>query len=258
MGNQNNNDQPFIQHLLELRSRLIRSLIVVVVIFASLFAFANDIYDFVAFPLQQFLPENSTMIATDITSPFLTPFKLTLLVSVFIAMPFLLFQIWAFVAPALYQHEKRIALPLFVSSIVLFYAGIAFAYYVVFPLVFQFFMSVAPDSITAMPDISSYLSFVLKIIFAFGLAFEIPVITVMLIAANIISVGNLSKKRPYVIVGCFVMGMFLTPPDVISQVLLAFPMWLLFELGLFFGRFVSTQKKDDAEETEASSAENSD
>lgn len=251
MVSQTNNEQPIIQHLLELRSRLVRSLIVVLVIFISLFAFANDIYDFVAHPLQQFLPENSTMIATDITSPFMTPFKLTLLVSVFAAMPFLLFQIWSFIAPALYRNEKRIALPLFVASIVLFYAGIAFAYYVVFPLVFKFFMNIAPESITAMPDISSYLSFVLKIIFAFGLAFEIPVITVMLIAANIISVENLSKKRPYVVVGCFVMGMFLTPPDVISQVLLAFPMWLLFELGLFFGRFLSKKKLSEDSEVDA-------
>ncbi|MFL0800682.1 MAG: twin-arginine translocase subunit TatC [Agarilytica sp.] len=243
-------EQPIIQHLLELRTRLLRSLLVVVVIFFSLFAFANDIYEFVAQPLQQFLPENSTMIATDVASPFLTPFKLTLLVSLFLSMPFILFQIWSFIAPALYKHEKRIAMPLFIASVMLFYAGIAFAYYVVFPLAFKFFMSVAPDSIAAMPDISSYLSFVLKIIFGFGIAFEVPVITIMLIAAGIISADGLAKKRPYVIVGCFVMGMFLTPPDVISQVMLAFPMWLLFEFGLFFGRILS---KKEAQENEAES-----
>ncbi len=239
-----NNEQPIIQHLLELRTRLLRALLSVLIVFIALFGFANDIYEFVANPLQQLLPEHSTMIATDVASPFLTPFKLTLFVSLFIAMPFILYQIWAFIAPALYKHEKRLALPLFAASIILFYTGIAFAYYVVFPLVFQFFISVAPERIAAMPDISSYLSFVLKIIFAFGLAFEIPVITIMLIAAGLISADNLAKKRPYVIVGCFVLGMFLTPPDVISQVMLALPMWLLFEFGLLFGRLFKAQQHD--------------
>ncbi|MFL0810925.1 MAG: twin-arginine translocase subunit TatC [Agarilytica sp.] len=241
------NEQPIIQHLLELRTRLLRSLLSVLVIFVALFAFANDIYEFVALPLQQFLPEGSTMIATDVASPFLTPFKLTLLVSLFTAMPFILYQVWAYIAPALYQHEKRLALPLFASSIILFYAGIAFAYYVVFPLVFKFFISVAPESISAMPDIASYLSFVLKIIFAFGFAFEIPVITIMLIAAGIVSPEGLSNKRPYVIIGCFVLGMLLTPPDVISQVMLALPMWLLFEFGLFFGRMVKQRRPSTTE-----------
>lgn len=238
--------QPIVQHLIELRTRLIRALFAVVVVFAGLFAFANDIYEFVALPLQQFLPENSTMIATDVASPFLTPFKLTLFVSVFIAMPYILFQLWAYVAPALYKHEKRVAVPLFTASILLFYSGIAFAYFVVFPLAFKFFISVAPDSIAAMPDIASYLSFVLKIIFAFGLAFEIPVVTVILISAGAISADGLAQKRPYVIVGCFVMGMLLTPPDVISQILLALPMWLLFECGLFFGRFLSRTNTETA------------
>lgn len=238
-------EQPIIQHLIELRTRVVRSLLAVLIIFLALFSFANDIYDFVAHPLQQFLPENSTMIATDVASPFLTPFKLTFLVSIFIAMPFLLYQIWAFIAPALYRHEKRLAMPLFISSIVLFYSGIAFAYYVVFPLAFRFFMSVAPESIAAMPDIAAYLSFVLKIIFAFGFAFEVPVVTVMLIAAGIVSAESLKAKRPYVIVVCFILGMFLTPPDVISQVLLALPMWLLFELGLVFGQYFTRQSKAD-------------
>ncbi|WP_086929782.1 twin-arginine translocase subunit TatC [Agarilytica rhodophyticola] len=242
-------EQPLIQHLLELRSRLLKSLLCVVITFAALFVFANDIYEFVAHPLQQFLPENSTMIATDVASPFLTPFKLTLLVSMFLSMPYILFQIWSFIAPALYQNEKRLALPLFVSSVILFYCGIAFAYYVVFPLAFQFFMSVAPDSVAAMPDMSSYLNFVLKIIFGFGVAFEVPVVTVMLIAAGVTTTESLATKRPYVIVGCFVLGMFLTPPDVISQVLLALPMWLLFELGLFFGNFIV--KKTPSEQQDA-------
>lgn len=233
------NEQTLVHHLLELRTRLMRSLISVVVIFAGLFAFANDIYEFVAAPLQKFLPEDSQMIATDVASPFLTPFKLTLLVSVILAVPVILYQIWAFVAPALYRNERRIALPLFISSVVLFYSGMAFAYYVVFPLAFQFFINTGPDSIVVMTDISSYLNFVIKIFFGFGIAFEVPVATVLLIAAGAISAETLSQKRPYVIVICFVLGMFLTPPDVISQVLLAIPMWLLFEFGLFFGRFLS-------------------
>ncbi len=244
MSSSTTKQQPLVQHLLELRSRLIRALICILLIFACLFPFANDIYEIVALPLQQFLPENSTMIATDVASPFLTPFKLTLLVSVFISMPFILFQLWAFIAPALYKHEKRIAFPLLAASIILFYSGIAFAYFVVFPLAFKFFMGVAPDSIAAMPDIASYLSFVLKIIFAFGIAFEVPVATVILIAAGVVSPDALAKKRPYVVVGCFVMGMLLTPPDVISQVLLALPMWLLFEFGLLFGRLVSKPKEE--------------
>jgi len=249
MQQQTSNEQPIVQHLLELRSRLLRCLLAVLIIFIALFAFANDIYEFIAAPLQKFLPADSGMIATDVASPFLTPFKLTLLTSVFFSIPYILFQIWSFVAPALYRSEKRIAIPLFVSSVVLFYAGTAFAYYVVFPLVFQFFTSVGPASISMMTDISSYLSFVIKIFFAFGIAFEVPVATVMLIAAGAISTENLAKKRPYVVVACFVLGMFLTPPDIISQVMLALPMWLLFEIGLFFGRFISNKREKQAEDT---------
>jgi len=237
------NEQPLIQHLLELRTRLLRSLASVLIIFIALFAFANDIYEFVAQPLQKFLPENSNMIATDVASPFLTPFKLTLLVSLVLSVPYILFQVWAFVAPALYKNEKRVALPLFVFSVLLFYTGMAFAYYVVFPLAFQFFINTGPGSIVVMTDISSYLSFVIKIFFAFGIAFEVPVATVMLLAGGIISTENLAQKRPYVIVGCFILGMFLTPPDVISQVLLALPMWLLFECGLFFGKFFALKEQ---------------
>lgn len=245
------NEQTLVHHLLELRTRLMRCLISVVVIFAALFAFANDIYEFVSAPLQKFLPEESQMIATDVASPFLTPFKLTLLVSVILAVPVILYQIWAFVAPALYRNERRIALPLFISSVVLFYSGMAFAYYVVFPLAFQFFINTGPDSIVVMTDISSYLNFVIKIFFGFGIAFEVPVATVLLISAGAISAETLAQKRPYVIVICFVLGMFLTPPDVISQVLLAIPMWLLFEFGLFFGRFLSkpTPSEEKTEES---------
>lgn len=253
MTNEHANDQleqPLIQHLIELRSRLIKSLCAIALIFIGLFPFANRIYDFVAYPLQKFLPDNSQMIAIDVASPFLTPFKLSLLLSLFLSMPFLLYQVWAFVAPALYKNEKRIAMPIFISSVVLFYAGVSFAYFVVFPLVFGFFTSIGPSSVAMMTDISSYLSFVIKIFFAFGVAFEIPVATVLLISAGVISPKGLAEKRPYVIVACFVLGMFLTPPDVLSQLLLAIPMWGLFELGLIFGYIIKKQdaKSDTQEE----------
>lgn len=243
--------QPLVQHLIELRSRLIKSLIAVTLIFAGLFSFANDIYEFVAQPLQRLLPENSSMIATDVASPFLTPFKLTLLTALFLSMPYILFQIWSFIAPALYKNEKRVALPLFISSIILFYLGVSFAYFVVFPLVFGFFTAIGPESVAMMTDISSYLNFVIKLFFGFGFAFEIPVATILLISAGFVSPENLSKKRPYVIVGCFVIGMFLTPPDVISQLLLAVPMWLLFEVGLFFGKLLAGKKESKESSEEA-------
>ncbi len=235
---------PLVQHLIELRNRLLRCIVVVLMIFAGLFYFANEIYLFVAAPLQKFLPEGSSMIATEVASPFLTPFKLTLFVSVIMAVPYLLYQIWSFIAPGLYRHEKKLAIPLLVSSVLLFYAGMAFAYFVVFPLVFGFFTSVAPADVAIMTDISKYLGFVLKLFFAFGIAFEIPIATVLLTQAGIISPQRLAQKRPYVIVGCFVLGMLLTPPDMISQALLAIPMWLLFELGLVFGRLLSRPSQE--------------
>ncbi|MBU2985323.1 twin-arginine translocase subunit TatC [Saccharophagus degradans] len=243
--------QPLIQHLIELRSRLLKSVAAIFLIFISLFYFANKIYDYVAAPLVELLPEGN-MIATNITSTFLTPFKLTLFVSVFVAMPYVLWQIWNFIAPALYQREKRLAMPLFISSVILFYAGVAFAYYVIFPLIFLFFTTTAPSSVTVMPDIASHLTLVIKLFFAFGLAFEIPVATVMLIAAGVISPQKLANKRPYVIVGCFVIGMLLTPPDIISQALLAIPMWILFETGIFFGRLVVRNQKAAESEEQAS------
>lgn len=229
---------PLVQHLIELRDRLLRMLLAVLVVFLGLFYFANDIYTFVAAPLQKFLPPNASMIATDVTSPFFTPFKLTLFASVVVAIPYLLYQLWGFIAPALYRHEKRYALPLLCASVSLFYAGMAFAYFVVFPLVFGFFTSVGPASVTVMTDISLYLNFVLKLFFAFGLAFQIPVATVLLISMGITSSASLAGKRPYIVVSCFVIGMLLTPPDVISQSLLAVPMWLLFESGVLIGRMI--------------------
>lgn len=226
--------QPLIAHLIELRGRLLKSVVCVILIFFSLYWFSNDLYSLISEPLRVFLPEGSTMIATDVASPFFTPFKLTLMTSVFISMPYVLYQIWSFIAPALYEKEKRIAIPLLLSSIILFYAGMAFAYFVVFPLVFGFFTSTGPEGVAIMTDISRYLDFVLKLFFAFGLAFEIPIATILLVTAGITTTDSLREKRPYVVVGCFVVGMLLTPPDVISQLLLAIPMWLLFEMGIIF------------------------
>ena len=239
--------QPLIEHLIELRSRILKSLLAVLIVFLPLFYYANTIYGFVSEPLRAFLPEGSSMIATEVASPFLTPFKLALVLAIFVSIPVILHQCWAFVAPGLYSNEKKIALPLLISSILLFYAGMAFAYYVVFPLVFGFFTSIAPAGVTIMTDINRYLDFVLKLFFAFGLAFEIPIATLLLLWTGATTVTALKNKRPYVIVGCFVLGMLLTPPDVISQILLAIPMWLLFELGIFFGRYIDgSRNADDA------------
>jgi sec-independent protein translocase protein TatC len=237
-------EQPFISHLIELRDRLLRMVVAIVLVFLALFPFSNDIYTFIAEPIRAALPEGSTMIATQVASPFLTPFKLALVAAVFVAMPYLLYQVWSFIAPGLYQHEKRLALPLLASSIVLFYLGMTFAYYVVFPLVFAFFSSVTPEGVAQMPDIAFYLEFVLKLFFAFGVAFEIPIATILLVASGITTPEALTGKRPYVIVGVFVVGMLLTPPDVISQTLLAIPMWLLYEAGIFFSRFFLRRGSD--------------
>lgn len=228
--------QPLVEHLIELRTRILHAILSVLIIFLPLFAFSNDIYTYISEPLRQFLPEGTTMIATEVASPFLTPFKLTMVLAIFIAMPYILHQLWSFIAPGLYSSEKKVAAPLLISSIILFYTGIAFAFYVVFPLVFGFFTSVAPEGVAIMTDINRYLDFVLKLFFAFGLAFEIPIATVLLIWTGATTVESMGRKRPYVIVGCFVVGMLLTPPDVISQILLALPMWILFEAGILFAR----------------------
>ncbi len=238
-------EQPFLSHLLELRDRLLRAVLVVLVVFLALFPFGNDIYVFIADPLMKVLPEGTSMIATKVASPFLTPFKLSLIAAIFLSMPYLLYQLWGFVAPGLYQHEKRMALPLLASSVALFYLGAAFAYFVVFPLVFKFFTSVTPEGVAVMTDISEYLDFVLTLFFAFGLAFEIPIATIILVWMGMTSPEKLAAKRPYVIVGAFVIGMLLTPPDVISQTLLALPMWVLFELGVAFSRFFVREREPD-------------
>ncbi|AQQ69131.1 twin arginine-targeting protein translocase TatC [Microbulbifer agarilyticus] len=240
-------DQPFIEHLIEMRDRLLKTLLVVVAIFACMVPFANDIYNFVADPLQARLTEGAGMIATEVTSPFLTPFKTTFVLAFFVAIPFVLYQFWAFIAPGMYKHEKRLIAPLMISSIFLFYAGMAFAYFVVFPLIFEFFISSAHADIKVLPDIRSYLDLALKLFFAFGFAFEIPIATLLLIWSGAVTAKDLARKRPYVIVACFAMGMLLTPPDVISQTLLAVPMWILFEVGIFFGRWVKRGKPEEIE-----------
>ena len=236
--------QPLVEHLIELRSRILRSLGAVVLIFLPLFFFANEFYVLLSEPLRVYLPEGATMIATEVASPFLTPFKLTLVLAIFIAIPYILHQIWAFIAPGLYDNEKRMAIPLLVTSVLLFYLGVLFAFFVVFPLVFSFFTSVAPEGVTVMTDINRYLDFVLKLFFAFGIAFEIPIAAMLMIWSGVTTVDNLRRKRPYVIVGCFVVGMLLTPPDIISQLLLAFPMWVLFEAGILFSTLIKQQGEE--------------
>ncbi|MDH2998196.1 twin-arginine protein translocation system subunit TatC [Pasteurellaceae bacterium LFhippo2] len=235
--------QPLISHLIELRNRLLRAVICVLVIFCLIVYWANDIYSILASPLTERLPEGATMIATNVVTPFFTPIKLTAVVAVFISVPFILYQIWAFVAPALYKEEKRLVYPLMVSSTLLFYSGVAFAYYVVFPLLFGFLTQTSPEGVTMATDISSYLDFVLTIFLAFGVCFEVPVAIILLCWAGITTADDLRAKRPYIIVGAFVIGMLLTPPDIFSQTLLAIPMIILFELGLIVSKFY--QPKDD-------------
>ncbi|MDF1692210.1 MAG: twin-arginine translocase subunit TatC [Zhongshania sp.] len=238
--------QPLVAHLTELRDRLLRIVLAVLVCTVGLMPFANTIYSFVAEPLRRYLPEGTSMIATEIASTFLTPFKLVLVSAFCMAMPVILHQIWQFVAPGMYRHEKRIAAPLLASSVILFYAGLAFAYYVVFPLVFGFFSGITPEGVNYTPDIARFLDTALKLFLAFGIAFEIPIATVLLIASGVTTANDLAEKRPYVIIGCFVFGMLLTPPDVISQALLAVPMWLLFEVGIVFGRLVKKKQAEQA------------
>ena len=236
---------PLLAHLVEMRDRLVRIVIVVIIVFGGLYFYANELYNYLAGPLLKHMPEGGSMIATEVASPFLAPMKLALVLAIFLSMPFILYQLWAFIAPGLYRHEKRLAFPLLVSSIVLFYAGMAFAYFVVFPLIFQFLTAIAPEGVAVMTDISKYLDFVLKLFFAFGVAFEVPIATILLVLAGLTTPDSLTSKRPYIIVAAFVIGMLLTPPDVISQTLLALPMWLLFEIGVVFSRILLKRRKED-------------
>ncbi len=232
----------FISHLIELRNRLLKIVLSVMIVFLAMTPFANEIYNFLAKPLLQFLPENTSMVAIDVISPFLTPFKLVLIAAIFASIPIILYQFWAFVAPGLYAHEKRMIAPLLFASTLLFAMGMAFAYFVVFPLVFEFLTSAAPVGVAMMTDISKYLDFVLTMFFAFGMAFEVPIVTIVLVWAGIFTPQQLADQRPYIIVGAFIVGMFLTPPDAISQTLLAVPIWLLFEMGLLFSRLFVRNK----------------
>ena len=238
--------ETFISHLIELRSRLLRSIVAVVVVLLCLFPFAKQIYAVLAAPLLKVLPAVSTMIATDVTGTFLVPLKLTLMVAFLVALPYVLYQMWAFVAPGLYQHEKRLALPVIVSSVFFFAVGMSFAYFIVFPIAFGFFAGYAPVGVQMMTDIDKYLSFVFTMFIAFGITFEVPVVVVVLVHLGVVELKKLRSIRGYVIVGAFVVGAIFTPPDVLSQCMLAIPLWLLYELGLVVARFVSTEKRDSA------------
>lgn len=233
-----------IDHLIELRDRMLRMVLAILIVFVCLFAFSEQIFSLTAQPLLDLMPEGTSMIATGVTSPFLVPFKLVLLLSVLLTVPYLLHQVWAFVAPGLYRHEQRLAAPLLISSVLLFYCGIAFAYFVIFPVLFGFFIGITPSGVAVMTDIGQYLDFIIAIFFAFGIAFEVPVATFLLIAAGATTPDQLAKKRPYIIIGAFVVGMMLTPPDIISQSLLALPIWFLFEIGLIMSRIFLKNKID--------------
>ena len=229
-------EQPFIAHLVELRDRLIRSIVVVGLLFGGLSFWANDLYALLAGPLTRHLPPGAQMIAIGVASPFLAPLKLTLFVALVLGVPYLLYQAWAFIAPGLYQHEKKLALPLLVASILLFYGGMAFAYFVVFPLIFQFMVMTAPKGVAVMTDINQYMDFVLTLFIAFGVSFQVPIATILLVVSGLVTRESIADKRPYAIVFAFVIGAVLTPPDVVSQTLMAVPIWILFELGLIFSR----------------------
>ena len=235
----------FISHLLELRDRLLRAVGAVLLLFLVTAPFANTLYEYLAAPLMSALPEGNTMISTEPHGPFFVPFKFAVAFATAIAMPYLLYQLWAFVAPGLYDSEKRLAVPLLISSSGLFYLGILFAYFIVFPVIFAFFTSTAPEGVAVMTDINAYLSFVLKLFFAFGLAFEVPVATVLMVRMGVTTTTSLAAKRPYIIVGAFVVGMLLTPPDLFSQTMLAIPVWILFEVGLYVSKMVKPRVSED-------------
>ena len=235
----------FISHLLELRDRLLRAVGAVLLLFLVAAPFANTLYEYLAAPLMSALPEGNTMISTEPHGPFFVPFKFAFAFATAVAMPYLLYQLWAFVAPGLYDSEKRLAVPLLISSSGLFYLGILFAYFIVFPVIFAFFTSTAPEGVAVMTDINAYLSFVLKLFFAFGLAFDVPVATVLMVRMGVTTTTSLAAKRPYIIVGAFVVGMLLTPPDLFSQTMLAIPVWILFEAGLYVSKMIKPRESED-------------
>ena len=232
----------FISHLVELRNRLIHAVVSVIIVFLALFHWANDLYTLLAQPLLHALPKGGQLIATEVTAPFFVPIKVTMMASFLIALPYILYQIWAFIAPGLYSHEKRLGIPLIVASVVLFFCGMSFAYFLVFPVVFGFITGVAPIGVAVMTDISKYLDFVLTMFMAFGITFEVPVVVVLLVKAGFVSIAKLREVRPYVVVGAFVIGAIFTPPDVISQIMLAVPLWLLYELGIIVASIITRPK----------------
>lgn len=234
-----NSQETFISHLVELRDRLLRSVVAVIVIFLGLFYWANDLYTLLASPLLHALPKGGQLIATEVTAPFFVPIKVTMMTAFLIALPYVLYQIWAFIAPGLYSHEKRLGIPLIIASVLLFFFGMSFAYFLVFPVVFGFIAGVAPVGVAVMTDISKYLDFVLTMFLAFGITFEVPVVVVVLVKIGLVSVAKLREIRPYVVVGAFVIGAIFTPPDVVSQIMLALPLWLLYELGIVVASFMS-------------------
>jgi sec-independent protein translocase protein TatC len=249
---QNTRQETFISHLIELRDRLLRAIIAIVVVFLFLylvFPKGDTIYTFLAQPLMNVLPEGTSMIATEVTAPFFVPLKVTLMAAFLLTLPYVLWQIWAFIAPGLYQNEKKLVIPVLLSSLVLFLIGMAFAYFIVFPVVFKFFASVTPEGVHMMTDIGKYVSFVLTMFMAFGVTFETPVIVMVLIYMNIVTLEQFRSARPYIIVGAFVVAAVFTPPDVISQLFLAFPLWLLYEFGMFLSRFITSRSERTAEES---------
>ncbi|MBT5483739.1 MAG: twin-arginine translocase subunit TatC [Gammaproteobacteria bacterium] len=241
-------EQPLISHLIELRDRLVRCFVLILVLFLCIFPFGNDLYIFVSKPLIDVLPEGSNMIATGVTSPFMIPFKTSIYAAIFLAVPFILHQAWAFISPGLYRNEIRVTMPILLSSVVLFYLGIAFAYFLVFNYVFAFFVNSAPETVAVMTDITQYLDFVLSLFLVFGLVFEIPIATLLLIFSGVTTPKKLVEKRPYIIIGCFVAGMFLTPQDPLSQAFVAIPMWMLFEIGVIAGRILHKEDEEEVEE----------
>lgn len=244
-GNSTNQAEgTLLSHLVELRQRLLRMVTAILILFLCLAPFADRLFAFIAAPLMAWLPEGTSMIATQVASPFLTPFKTAMVAAIFLAMPWILFQIWLFIAPGMYQQEKRLAMPLVVSSALLFYAGVAFAYFAVFPLMFRFFTTVAPEGVSVMTDINAYLDFVLALFFAFGLAFEVPIATVLMVWAGFTTPARLKAHRAYVLLGAFIVGMFLTPPDIISQTLLAVPIYVLYEAGILLSRILVPGHKE--------------
>lgn len=253
----NDGEMRLIDHLVELRSRLMRAALSILLATIALMPFSRQLYQWLAAPLTAHMPEGSGMIAIDVASPLITPFKLVLMTAVFISIPVLIYQLWAFVAPGLYEKEKHLARPLLFSATLLFYAGCAFAYFIVFPVVFAFFTGIAPEDVTVMTDISRYLDFVLTLFFAFGIAFEVPIAIIILVALRIATPASLAQKRPYIIVGAFAAGMLLTPPDMISQTLLALPMWLLYEAGILTARLIIRSSDGETPDSDTEPAKNS-